>query len=165
MTHPAREFTVTLDGVEYEVIAEGKKIRINGRPFAVEAQPDVRVLVDGIAYEVVLRGDHVDFGGTLHDIEVTGLSVSARPSVQRSEPLLSAQVDAGDGAIVAIMPGKVTRITVEVGQEVQEGQAVCVLEAMKMENELRADRAGIVSAINVNPGDDVEKGQVLVDFT
>jgi propionyl-CoA carboxylase alpha chain len=50
------------------------------------------------------------------------------------------------------------------GQEVQKGEAVCVLEAMKMENELRAERDGIVKAVHVKPGDDVEKDQVLVEI-
>jgi biotin carboxyl carrier protein len=62
------------------------------------------------------------------------------------------------------MPGQVTRVMVVEGQEVEENEAVCVLEAMKMENELRADRGGVVKAVHVAPGDDVEKGQVLVEI-
>jgi biotin carboxyl carrier protein len=61
------------------------------------------------------------------------------------------------------MPGKITRVMVAPGQDVQRGDAVCVLEAMKMENELRAERGGVVKAVHVKPGDDVEKDQVLVE--
>ncbi len=60
------------------------------------------------------------------------------------------------------MPGKVIRLLVAEEDEVQEGGVVVILEAMKMENELRADRSGMVKQVAVAPGDDVELGQVLV---
>ena len=62
------------------------------------------------------------------------------------------------------MPGKIIRVMVEVGQQVEEGEPVCVLEAMKMENELYARQSGSVQAVHVKPGDDVEKNQVLVEI-
>lgn len=165
MTNPPQEFTITLDDVRYRVVAEGDKIKINDRPFAVEAREDGTVLVDGIAYEVTLKGDQVDAAGVLHTVDVDGLSLGPRSATQPADTLVSARDDLSDGAVVAIMPGKVTRVLVAAGQEVREGQPVCVLEAMKMENELRADRDGIVNRVHVEPGDDVEKGQVLVDLT
>ena len=66
--------------------------------------------------------------------------------------------------VLAIMPGKIIRVMVEVGDSVEEGQPVCVLEAMKMENELHARQAGTVKAVCVKPGDDVEKDQVLAEI-
>jgi pyruvate carboxylase subunit B len=62
------------------------------------------------------------------------------------------------------MPGQIIRVMVEQGQEVQNGEPVCVLEAMKMENELHAHQDGVVKAVHVQPGDDVEKDQVLVEI-
>jgi pyruvate carboxylase subunit B len=62
------------------------------------------------------------------------------------------------------MPGLVVRVSVEPGQAVESGAGVLVLEAMKMENELRATSAGIVRAVRVQPGQAVERGQVLVEF-
>jgi biotin carboxyl carrier protein len=62
------------------------------------------------------------------------------------------------------MPGLVVRILVEAGQEVEVGAGLVVLEAMKMENELRATAAGTVGAVRAQPGEAVEKGQVLVEF-
>jgi len=56
------------------------------------------------------------------------------------------------------------RVLVELGQEIAAGAPVCVLEAMKMENELHASQGGTVRAVHVRPGDDVEKGQVLVEI-
>ena len=62
------------------------------------------------------------------------------------------------------MPGLVVKVQVEVGQEVTAGQPVLVLEAMKMENELKAAGPGVVDQILVKPGQAVEKGAVLVTF-
>ncbi|HEY0673364.1 MAG TPA: acetyl-CoA carboxylase biotin carboxyl carrier protein subunit, partial [Longimicrobiales bacterium] len=64
----------------------------------------------------------------------------------------------------APMPGLVLRVDVEAGQQVNAGQGVVIIEAMKMENELRADAAGVVARILVQPGTAVEKGTVLVEF-
>jgi biotin carboxyl carrier protein len=164
----ASEFTITLDDVEYpvDIDAGGSspwKITVNGRPFTVEVAEEGRVLVDGIAYDVSLEGDTVKVGDESHTMQVAGLSVgrTAPVEVGLATPV---EVEAGAGAVVAIMPGKITRVVVAEGQEVQKGQAVCVLEAMKMENELRAERGGVVKAVHVKPGDDVEKDQVLVEI-
>jgi propionyl-CoA carboxylase alpha chain len=62
------------------------------------------------------------------------------------------------------MPGLIVKIDVEVGQEVQDGQALCTVEAMKMENTLRAERGGVVSKINANPGDSMGVDDVIMEF-
>jgi pyruvate carboxylase subunit B len=62
------------------------------------------------------------------------------------------------------MPGLVLRIPVSVGDAVGPGQGVLVLEAMKMENEIKAPAAGVVAAIAVRVGQAVEKGQVLLQM-
>ena len=70
----------------------------------------------------------------------------------------------GPKPVRAPMPGMVVRIEVEVGQRVSAGQGVVIIEAMKMENELKADGAGVVSKILATPGTAVEKGAVLVEL-
>nr|WP_321252119.1 acetyl/propionyl/methylcrotonyl-CoA carboxylase subunit alpha [uncultured Ruegeria sp.] len=62
------------------------------------------------------------------------------------------------------MPGLIVKIDVEVGQEVQEGQALCTVEAMKMENILRAEKKGVVSKINAGPGDSLAVDDVIMEF-
>jgi propionyl-CoA carboxylase alpha chain len=62
------------------------------------------------------------------------------------------------------MPGLIVKVNVEVGQEVQEGQALCTVEAMKMENILRAERKGIVSKINATAGDSLAVDEVIMEF-
>jgi len=60
------------------------------------------------------------------------------------------------------MQGTIVKVLVEVGQEVEAGATVCVLEAMKMENNIAADKSGTVTEIKVAPGDSVGSGDVVV---
>jgi len=62
------------------------------------------------------------------------------------------------------MPGLIVKVNVEVGQEIQEGQALCTVEAMKMENILRAERKGVVSKINAAAGDSLAVDDVIMEF-
>ncbi len=95
--------------------------------------------------------------GHLYDVEV----------VDERTQLLRARAGAvipetGEISIKAPMPGLVVAIQVEVGQEVEAGQNVIILESMKMENELKAPRAGRIERINVKPRESVEQNQILV---
>jgi biotin carboxyl carrier protein len=67
----------------------------------------------------------------------------------------------GVAQIVAQMPGKVVKVHVEAGAEVEKGVGVVVVEAMKMQNEMKSPRAGVVVSVNVKPGDTVNAGDVL----
>jgi pyruvate carboxylase subunit B len=72
---------------------------------------------------------------------------------------------AGPAPLVAPMPGMIVRVSVVVGDVVQAGQGLIVMEAMKMENELRASSAGTVTAVRVVPGTAVQKGAVLIELS
>lgn len=67
-------------------------------------------------------------------------------------------------AIKAPMPGLILEISVSVGEEVQEGDNLLILEAMKMENSFDSPRSGIIKSIAVTKGQAVEKGQLLIEF-
>lgn len=67
----------------------------------------------------------------------------------------------GVAEILAPMPGKVVRVQLEPGAEVEKGTGVVVVEAMKMQNEMKSPREGVVVSINVRPGDTVNAGDVL----
>ena len=62
------------------------------------------------------------------------------------------------------MPGLIVKVNVEVGDEVQDGQSLCTIEAMKMENILRAERKGVVTKINARPGDSLAVDEVIMEF-
>ena len=67
--------------------------------------------------------------------------------------------------VVSPMPGLVVSMDVEVGQDVKEGEALCVVEAMKMQNIIRAERDGVVKFVNAKAGDSVVADDVLVEFS
>lgn len=67
----------------------------------------------------------------------------------------------GPTEITAQMPGKVVRVLVEPGAQVEKGASIVVVEAMKMQNEMKTPRAGVVVSVNVAPGDTVNAGDVL----
>jgi len=165
-----REFKVRLGDAEFPVVAEGNTITVDGRAYTVEVTEEGQVLVDGIAHDVALEGEKATVDAESYDVQAIGLALAAAvpsPVVAGAAPGGAAArggAEAGAGAVLAIMPGKIIRVPVEVGQEVAEGQPVCVLEAMKMENELHTRQAGRVKALHVKPGDDVEKDQVLVEI-
>ena len=67
----------------------------------------------------------------------------------------------GVAEILAPMPGKVVRVQLEAGANVEKGTGIVVVEAMKMQNEMKAPRAGVLVSVNVKPGDTVNAGDVL----
>ena len=119
-----------------------------------------RVTLNNRVYEVeVEEGSAV----LLNDYEAASpapAAVSAPAPKQESAP---APAPSGDGnAVKAPMPGNILKISVTVGQKVSEGETLLVLEAMKMENEVTADRSGTVTGIIAAKGQTVETGDPLV---
>ena len=158
-----REFTLTLDGTRYKIAVDGNSFLVNGQPFVVgfegeRTQSHARVLVDGTPYEVKLEGDQAIVAGIGYKLLVEGLAE------EKEGPRPRAAAAVSEGAVTAIMPGKIIRILVAEGDQVDEGDVICILEAMKMENELKAPRAGTVTAIHTAPGQDVEMGAVLAEI-
>ncbi len=95
---------------------------------------------------------------------------AVRPSTAVSAPApVAAPAAAGSGdsskAVLAPIPGVIISINVKEGDSVTVGQEVCVLEAMKMKNSIRANRAGKIAAVRVSTGDQVRKGQALMEFS
>ena len=168
-TLPQRELTLVLDGHAYEVSAEGDAITVNGRRYTVEVESDTLVFVDGIAYQIEWEGEQAIVDRRPLAVQTRGTGISSTAGTARTAPVpaavaVSAQPQVGSGTVVAVMPGKIMRVPVKVGQRVEIGEPVCVLEAMKMENELRAPEAGVVRAVYVRPGDDVRKDQPLIEI-
>ena len=91
-----------------------------------------------------------------HSFEVTIVDPKRLRSGQNSD-----RHHHGAAEIVAQMPGKVVRVQIEAGATVEKGAGVLVVEAMKMQNEMKSPREGVVISINVKPGDTVNAGDVL----
>ena len=84
------------------------------------------------------------------------------PAAEAPKAAPAATGTAGSVSVDAPMPGTVLKVNVKVGDTVTEGQAVAVLEAMKMENEIAAPASGVVASVNVSQGATVNTGDVLI---
>jgi acetyl-CoA/propionyl-CoA carboxylase biotin carboxyl carrier protein len=155
----SREFTLKLDGTTYKICVDGNSVLVDDQPFVIGFDDEGRVQVDGVPFDITLEGDRVTAGGIAYDLTVEGL-VEAKAGPR---PGTAAGTAAGAGAVTAIMPGKIIRMLVAEGDEVAEGDVVCILEAMKMENELKAPQAGTIKAVYVSPGQDVEMGALIAE--
>ncbi|MGB1822285.1 MAG: acetyl/propionyl/methylcrotonyl-CoA carboxylase subunit alpha [Acidimicrobiales bacterium] len=92
----------------------------------------------------------------------TAGAVAAPKSNKPRRSASNAGSSAGSGQVAVPMQGTIVKVLVEVGQEVAEGEAVVVLEAMKMENNINADKSGTITELKVSPGDTVGAGDVVV---
>jgi acetyl-CoA/propionyl-CoA carboxylase biotin carboxyl carrier protein len=91
-------------------------------------------------------------------------SGSQRPTPRRRPPKLQRQAGggSGEGVVLAPMQGTIVKVHKKAGDRVREGEPVCVLEAMKMENEIKAPNDGEIIESRVQPGDTVSSGAVLM---
>ena len=86
------------------------------------------------------------------------------PAAAPAAPAAAGVTVSGGESVVAPMPGNILKVNVSVGQTVKEGELLCVLEAMKMENEIMAPAAGTVKKIYVTEGKAVQQGEALIDL-
>jgi pyruvate carboxylase subunit B len=125
------------------------------------------VTIGNEVHRVLVRRDR-DRGKGAYSLWVDGYRLDVEALDERSKVIreLSGDRDkaTGPAPIVAPMPGLIVRVNANVGDEVHAGQGLVVMEAMKMENELRATAAGRVKAILAQPGTAVEKGAKLVEL-
>ena len=117
-------------------------------------------------YTITVNGNVYDV--TVEEGASTGAApVKAAPQAPKAAPKAAAPKAAapagaaGSVTVVAPMPGKILGVKAQVGQAVAKGEAIIVLEAMKMENEIVAPSDGTIASINVSVGDSVEAGQAL----
>jgi pyruvate carboxylase subunit B len=162
-------YLVNLGDRTVEVDIDGDEVRLAGRTIETDLRNVAgtmvhHLLVDGRSVTVIARP------GTAGewDLVVDGFRYQADVLDERTRAIREMTRPTagprGPGPVRAPMPGMVVRIEVEAGQAVKSGQGIAVVEAMKMENELKAEGDGVVARILVQPGQAVEKGAVLVEF-
>ena len=116
------------------------------------------VVLNGVAYDVEIE----EVSGAVASAPAAA-PVAAAPAAPKAAPAApKAQGKAGSVSIKAPMPGTILKINVKVGDTVKSGDVVCVLEAMKMENDICAPQDGVVSSIEVAQGASVATDAVLV---
>jgi len=131
----------------------------SGTEGEAKVQRDVDVEVDGKRFSVKMFIPESQAGAVV----AAGAGTGAAPArAKRAGGGSGATTGGGSGAVEVPMQGTIVKVLVEVGQEVEAGATVCVLEAMKMENNITADKAGTVKEIKVAAGDSVGSGDVVV---
>ena len=178
-------FDVAVNGRPWKVAIEATEqpnqvtVGVKGKKRVIDASwldDDTLSLIDGAAAREVRisrRDDgvlSVAFGGRTFDVVVTGSRLQApgaRPQSEVQSPESAAPVARGFSpaapvTVKAPMPGRVVRVLVAVGDRVSARQPLVVMEAMKMENELRSPKDGVVKEVNAQVGIAVDSGAVLV---
>lgn len=176
-------FRATFDGKEHDVITgrEAGTVIVDGQEFSGSVEVPAKnrrvVRIAERRYDLrVVEGDVsegtfvLDLAGERITVEVAQIALRAvrgpppprrtgKVPKAKAGPLGEAAV--GEG-IRAPMPGRILEVFVEAGDDVDSGDVVLILEAMKMENELRAPNKATVRSVNVQPGDSVAGNQLLV---
>jgi pyruvate carboxylase subunit B len=145
-------------GVQYEA-----EPAVHAELSDIEGSPVRMVKIGTNVYRVVVQKRQ---GRGKYTLWVDGYRFETEALDERTRAIrdLSAETarPLGPAPILAPMPGLIVRVSVNVGDRVEAGQGIVVMEAMKMENELRATAAGTVRTVEVTPGTAVEKGALLV---
>ena len=147
-----KKYQYKVQGVDYEVEIEEvegniAKVNVNGIPFEVELQQPINAAKHPTIAKPVVVAPQTDN------------QASTQPA---AAPAQTAAAPASGNAVKAPLPGTITEINVTIGQQVNVGDTVIVLEAMKMQNNIETEYAGTVKAINVSKGDSVMEGAVLL---
>ena len=162
------KYFVTIGAQTIEVEVEGARVLVGGEAFEthlapVPGTPLYHLLLGGESWTVAVE-PRDGLGRWALGIVGERMGVTAVDERTHQIEALTARgrPAAADGTVRAPMPGLVVRIEVAEGQRVETGAGLVVVEAMKMENELRASRAAVVQTVHVTVGQPVEKGAPLV---
>ena len=153
------KYQYTVKGVDYEVEIqdiEGNiaNVTVNGIPFEVEMKQPVKAS----KLKVKLSDDRRADGSEERRVKSEESNSSSASAASTS----SAPTAAAGKPVVAPLPGTINEIKVKVGDKVNAGDTVVILEAMKMQNNIEAETSGTITSINVNKGDAVMEGDTLV---
>ena len=162
------KYHVQVGGRDFEVEVDGERVRVGDEQLtahllAIPGTPLMRLAVNGTT-----RTFAVSRGPQGWELQHDGRRWIAEVADERTQNLkrLIGPARRSDGGLVrAPMPGLVLRLEVEVGQKIASGAGLLVLEAMKMENEIRANSGGTIKQIFVQPGQPVDKGASLVEIS
>jgi len=161
------KYFVTVGARTLEVRLEGDHAHVDGVASVVHREPVPgtpleQVMIDGRAFTLSLEPDGLGrwtagVRGSRYEVSVEDERAHHVRSLVGTTALQAGQV------LKAPMPGLVLRVLVAEGDQVTAGQGLVVLEAMKMENELKASGAGVVRSVRAVAGNTVEKGQLLLE--
>ncbi len=159
-----------LNGKSYDVSLDGDRPIINGSPLDWDI-----IRLSATSYHILYQSKSYSAELVQYDQSTKTISLKINGKVHKVEIkdrydlLLEKMGMTGAGAskvnsVKAPMPGLIVKVNVQAGDDVKPGDALLVLEAMKMENMIKASAEAKVSKIKIKKGDSVEKGQVLIEF-
>jgi biotin carboxyl carrier protein len=161
-------YEVTIAGkvrkIDLERAGKGWRCKVDGLELPLDVSSTqngvLSILINGKSYEVKQETTATASSVVIGSQHFTAVVIDPRSLRSRRG---SGGAEEGVRKVIASMPGKVVRIIAPVGGSVKAGQGVLVIEAMKMQNEMKSPKAGIVKKINVVEGAPVEAGQVLAE--
>jgi biotin carboxyl carrier protein len=162
-------YQVKVNNTEYDVKIENNKVYVNDTAFEMELSQSETgqiqlKLPNKVVYPVIEKGEDaksckVRLNGEAYDLELKDHFDLLLEKMGLDSMMSTAQTD-----LKAPMPGLVLEVLAAPGQEVKKGDALLVLEAMKMENVIKAPSDAVVKEVNVAPKEAVEKNHVLITF-
>lgn len=164
------KYFVRVGGHQHEVLIDGDTVTIDGQAVRayvedVPASPLQAVRIGSRVYRVLARRGSQR---GQYDLAIDGYRFVTEALDERAKAIRelsgAALKAAGPTHLMAPMPGLIVRVNVSAGDQVRSGQGLVVMEAMKMENELRAPASGIVKRVVVTSGSAVEKGALLLEM-
>jgi pyruvate carboxylase subunit B len=164
------KYLVRIGDDDHAVLIDGEGVHIDGQDVAahveqIDGTPVRMVTIGNEVHRVVVRPGP---SRGLYTIWLDGYRFDVEALDERTRAIRdlsgTSAAPSGPAPLKAPMPGLIVRVHVQVGETVQTGQALVAMEAMKMENELRATAAGKVKSILAGPGTAVEKGALLIEL-
>ena len=162
-----RHFETLIDhqwvAISLEGSAEGYTLRLPDRSLKVDAvilsEGSYSLLLDGSSFDVTVQRSLTHYSVTVNGVP---FEVALRDPRQFGHRVGSGEDSAGPASVTAPMPGKLVTLLVAEGDSVKEGQGVAVVEAMKMQNELKAPKSGTVEKLCAVEGQALNAGEVLL---
>ena len=164
------KYVTELNGSRVTVELTGDGVLVDGKPHSahladIAGTPIHLVTIDNAVHRVAVR--RLGQRGR-YSLWIDGFRFDVEALDERTRTIrdMTAEHEApsGPAPLVAPMPGLIVRVNARVGDQVSAGQGLVVMEAMKMENELRAPAAGTVKAVHATPAMVVEKGAILIEL-
>ena len=153
------DHTFEIEINEEEVLVDGESITVDLQQSGVSQL--YSLLLDGASFEML-----VEETPQSHDVTLRGEQFRVQIEDERTRRLNAGRqgptLPQGDLSVRAPIPGMIVKVLVEDGDEIIEDQPLMILEAMKMENEIRAMRSGVVRKVEVTAGQSVEQDAVLI---
>lgn len=156
-----KKLVTTIDDIPEDIYIGKETIKLKNKEYKIVSHNGNYRIIDPDNNSTDIN-DVIDLGNNIVRIEIKGYTID----VLLEDPLVSAVTgtDQIDLNIIAPLAGSVSNILVKEGQQIDLGDIVMIISAMKMENKIIAKSSGLVKCININEGDQISKGETLIEL-